>query len=79
MIDALASRRESTPVRKLGFVLITMCAMILAAIGLSASGVGGFDTKNQALIPLDYPSIFLASLVAVAFGVFLHHRLPAAP
>ncbi|HTY60000.1 MAG TPA: SpoIIE family protein phosphatase [Bacteroidota bacterium] len=70
VIDPLASRRESTPVRKLGFLLITMCAMILAAIGLSASGVGGFDTKNQALVPLDYPSIFLASLVAVAFGVF---------
>jgi phosphoserine phosphatase RsbU/P len=70
VIDALASRRESTPVRKLSFVLIAMCAMILAAIGLSASGVGGFDTKNQALVPLDYPSIFLASLVGVAFGVF---------
>ena len=70
VIDALASRRESTPVRKLGFVLITMCAMILAALGLSASGVGGFDTKNQALVPLDYPSIFLASLVAIAFGIF---------
>ena len=70
VIDALASRRESTPVRKLGFALIAMCAMILAAVGLSASGVGGFDTKNQALVPLDYPSIFLASLVAIAFGIF---------
>ena len=70
VIDVLASRRESTPVRKLGFVLIAMCAMILAALGLSASGVGGFDTKNQALVPLDYPSIFLASLVAIAFGIF---------
>jgi sigma-B regulation protein RsbU (phosphoserine phosphatase) len=70
IIDALASRRESTPVRKLGFVLIAMCAMILAALGLSASGVGGFDAKNQALVPLDYPSIFLASLVAIAFGIF---------
>ena len=70
VIDAVASRRESTPVRKLGFVLISVCAMILAALGMSASGVGGFDTKNQVLIPLDYPTIFLASLVAVAFGVF---------
>ena len=70
VIDALASRRESTPVRKLGFVLIIMCAMILVALGLSASGVGGFDTKSQALVPLDYPSIFLASLVAIAFGIF---------
>jgi sigma-B regulation protein RsbU (phosphoserine phosphatase) len=70
VIDVLASRRESTPVRKLGFVLIAMCAMILAALGLSASGVGGFDAKNQALVPLDYPSIFLASLVAIAFGIF---------
>ena len=70
VIDVLASRRESTPVRKLGFVLIAMCAMILATLGLSASGVGGFDAKNQALVPLDYPSIFLASLVAIAFGIF---------
>ena len=70
VIDALASRRESTPLRKLGFVLIAMCAMILVSIGLSVSGVGGFDTKNQALVPLDYPSIFLASLAAVAFGIF---------
>ena len=70
VIDALASRRESTPLRKLGFVLIAMCAMILVSVGLSVSGVGGFDTKNQALVPLDYPSIFLASLAAVAFGVF---------
>jgi sigma-B regulation protein RsbU (phosphoserine phosphatase) len=44
--------------------------MILATLGLSASGVGGFDAKNQALVPLDYPSIFLASLVAIAFGIF---------
>ena len=70
VIDALASRRESTPLRKLWFVLIAMCAMILVSIGLSVSGVGGFDTKNQALVPLDYPSIFLASLAAVAFGIF---------
>ncbi len=70
VVDALASRRESTPVRRLGFILVTMCGMILASIGLSASGVGGFDTKNQALVPLDYPSIFLASLVGLAFGLF---------
>lgn len=70
VIDALASKRENTPVRMLGFILIVMFAMVLSALGLSASGVGGFDTKSQALVPLDYPSIFLASLISVAFGIF---------
>ena len=70
VIDSLASRRESTPVRKLAFALIALGAMILGSLGLSASGVAGFDAKNLTLVPLDYPSIFLASLVGLAFGVF---------
>jgi len=70
VVDAVAARRESTPVRKLGFVFIALCAMILMVIVESVSGIQGFDTKSLTLIPLDYPTIFLSSLVSVVYGIF---------
>ncbi|MEW6510594.1 MAG: GAF domain-containing SpoIIE family protein phosphatase [Bacteroidota bacterium] len=70
LVDAAASRRETTPVRRLGFILIIMGAAIVAGAALSAFGVAGFDMKNLMLVPLDYPTVFLGSLIALAFGLF---------
>jgi serine phosphatase RsbU (regulator of sigma subunit) len=70
IVDAAASRRESTPVKKLGFVLIALMVTVVAGAGFSALGVAGFDAKNLSLVPLDYPTIFLGSLISIGIGVF---------
>ena len=70
VIDATASRRDSTPVKKLGFVLIMMVAIIVAGVGPGLVGVAGFDSKNYSLVPLDYPTVFISSLIALVFGIF---------
>jgi len=69
VVDAAASRRESPPVKKLGFILIVMVIVLLAGVILLLLGVAGFDSKNLSLVPLDYPTIFLGSLIALAFGI----------
>ena len=68
--DATFRRRDQNPVRRLGVLLILMVGMIVVGIVLNALPVAGFDAKNLALIPLDYPTIFVASLEGLAFGIF---------
>lgn len=69
VIDAAASRRDNSPVKKLGFILIVMVIIILAGLIPGLLGVAGFDSKNLSLVPLDYPTIFIGSLTALAFGI----------
>ena len=66
--DVSAALRD--PVRGRGVLLILMVGMIVVGIVLNALPVAGFDAKNLALIPLDYPTIFVASLEGLAFGIF---------
>jgi len=68
--DATFRRRDQNPVRRLGVMLILMVAMIVISVSLNSMPTGGFDAKNLALLPLDYPTIFVASLEGLAFGVF---------
>ena len=68
--DAMFRRRDQNPVRRLGVLLIMMVAIIVVGLGLNSMPVGGFDAKNLALLPLDYPTIFVASLEGLVFGIF---------
>jgi phosphoserine phosphatase RsbU/P len=70
IFERTGDRRDETPIRKLGLALIATAVLTVAALGLLALGVEGFDAKNLSLVPLDYPTVFVGSLVAVAFGLY---------
>ena len=64
------AKREQSPVKKLGLIMISMLIMVvLGAIFISVGG-DGFESKNLSLLPLGYGSIFAASFISVLFGVF---------
>jgi serine phosphatase RsbU (regulator of sigma subunit) len=62
--------RDQRPVRRLGMLLIGLIAIVLAGVALSSAPGDGFDAKNLSLLPLDYPTLFIASLLGVIFGLF---------
>jgi serine phosphatase RsbU (regulator of sigma subunit) len=63
-------RREHAPVRRLGVLLIVTYGVLIASIGFGLTSVAGFDRKNFSLLPLDYPTLFLASVSSVMLGLF---------
>ena len=63
-------QRDQGPMRKLGLLLVTMIVMIVIGTGLGSMPVEGFDSKNYSLSPLDYPTLFVASLLSLMFGLF---------
>ncbi len=65
-----AKSREQTPMRRLGVLLVASYGLLFLGIAFNAISIQGFDRKNLSLLPLDYPSLFLASIVSVLFGVF---------
>ncbi len=69
-VESAFERRDQNPVRKLGILLILMIAIAVAGTVLGNMPVAGFDAKNLSLLPLDYPTIFVSSLLGLAFGVF---------
>jgi serine phosphatase RsbU (regulator of sigma subunit) len=70
IVDALAWHRQSSPVRTFGLMLIVMGGAFVTALALSAIGVDGFDAKSMSLVPRDYPTIFVASLLSLTLGTF---------
>src|SRR5512136_309427 len=48
LINAMVLGRESSPVRKLGIILIVTGGMVVVSLVLGAFGVEGFDAKNLA-------------------------------
>ena len=62
--------REQTPMRRLGVLLVASYGMLFIGIAFNAIAIQGFDRKNLSLLPLDYPTLFLGSIVSVLFGVY---------
>ena len=62
--------RDQSPVKKLGLALIASLIMIVIAVGAGLSHDQGFDTKDLSLLPLDYPTLFLACIISLSFGIF---------
>ena len=69
-IFGTAKRQDQTPMRRVGMLLIASYALLFLGLAFNAVAIQGFDRKNLSLLPLDYPSLFLASIVAILFGVF---------
>ena len=69
-VESVFPRRDQNPVRKLGVQLFLMVGIGALGVVLGAIPVGGFDAKNLSLLPLDYPTIFVASLLGLSFGVW---------
>ena len=62
--------RDQSPIKRLGVLLIAMAASTVVILGLTSAPVGGFDAKNLSLLPLDYPTLFVASLLSLLLGAF---------
>ena len=81
LTTGIATRREGSPVRKIGFLLVALLPLVIATTVLAAIPSGGFESKEFALRPQDFGSIFIASLLSVLIGTFavvvfrLHHDL----
>ncbi len=69
-VESIFPRRDQQPVRKLGVLLILMVGIGVLGFVLGTMPVGGFDAKNLSLLPLDYPTIFIASLLGLFFGIW---------
>jgi sigma-B regulation protein RsbU (phosphoserine phosphatase) len=68
--DLFRLGRSQTPIKTLGFVFIATLMMTIIAIGMETSVANGFDAKDDILIPLDYGTLFVASLLGLTFGIF---------
>lgn len=64
-------QRDQPAPKKLGALVIASVLTLLVSTLLSLSVEEGFETKNLALIPFDYGTIFVANFVAIVFGVFV--------
>ena len=70
VLELSAVNRDQSPVKKLGLVLIASLMMIVLAAGAGLSRDQVFDTKELLLLPLDYPTLFLSSIISLGFGIF---------
>ncbi len=58
------------PVRWLAIQLITLAGFLIAILLLGLLPGNGFDAKDLGLLPLDYPSLFMASLLGLFAAIF---------
>ncbi len=70
LLAPVVGRRDQSPVRKIGLVLILTTVIVLFSVGASALSLQGFDTKALQLSPLDYSTLFVASLMSLLLGAF---------
>ncbi len=63
-------KRAQNPIRRLGLSMIATVAMVMLAAIPALTVQANFDTKNYALLPLDYKALLTATLLAASFGVF---------
>ncbi|HSQ75481.1 MAG TPA: GAF domain-containing SpoIIE family protein phosphatase [Bacteroidota bacterium] len=58
------------PARRLGVLLVITAVFMIGAGLLALLPADGFDAKELTLLPLDYSSLFLASLLGLLAGIF---------
>src|SRR5512146_2795559 len=68
--NSFLTRREQNPMKRLGLLLVAMICAALLTVAISTMSVEGFDAKNLALLPLDYGTLFVASLVSIVLCSF---------
>ncbi len=70
VIHSLFPRGDVNPVRRLGLLLGGTLVTLVGVIALGLLPADGFDAKELSLMPLDYPTLFVASLASILLGVF---------
>ena len=70
LLELVIPLKDQSPVKRMGLTLIGSVAMSIIGMGGSIMLEGGFDSKDYRLLPLGYGSLFTATLVSVAFGLF---------
>jgi serine phosphatase RsbU (regulator of sigma subunit) len=70
LANSLMARRDQNPMRRLGLLLVAVLCALLMSIALTTTSVGGFDAKNLALLPLDYGTLFVSTLLSLILGAF---------
>jgi phosphoserine phosphatase RsbU/P len=70
LANSIMAQRDQNPMKKLGLLLVAMLCALLVTVGLATMSLGGFDAKNLALLPLDYGTLFVASLASLVLGAF---------
>jgi serine phosphatase RsbU (regulator of sigma subunit) len=63
-------RRETTPVRRIGLVLILTTIVGLFVVVVSVLSLAAFDTKASQLTPLDYSTLFTSSVTSLVLGLY---------
>ena len=69
-LQASVSSHAVNPVRRLGVLLVVILVFLFGTGLLSFFPADGFDAKELMLIPLDYASMFVASLLSLLAGIF---------
>ena len=69
-IHTSLATRQDNPVRRLGILLLLTVLVLFGFVLLDRVPVDGFDAKEFALTPLDYPTLFVGSLISIVAGVF---------
>lgn len=69
-LQASLSRHLPNPLRRLGILLLVTAVFLVGVLLLGLVPAQGFDAKELTLTPLDYPSLFLSSLIGLLAGVF---------
>ena len=70
LLEATVPSKNQTPMKSLGFLIVVTIVMVVWAIGLGVAVPNGFDAKSESLIPLDYGTLFVATILAVGFSIF---------
>jgi serine phosphatase RsbU (regulator of sigma subunit) len=70
-LQASVSSHAVNPVRRLGVLLVVILVFLIGTGLLSLFPADGFDAKELMLIPLDYASMFVASLLSLLAGIFV--------
>jgi phosphoserine phosphatase RsbU/P len=70
LTNSIMGRRDQNPMKKLGLLFVAMLCALLLSVALVKMSVDGFDAKNLALLPLDYGTLFVGSLLSLVLGAF---------
>ena len=70
LLELVLPMKDQSPVKRMGLTLIASVVMLVIGIGGSVMLEGAFDSKDYRLLPLGYGSLFTATLVSTAFGLF---------
>lgn len=70
LLELFAPNKGQSGVKRMGAALVA--AVVLGACGVAAAFMldGGFDTKNNTLLPLGYGTLFLSTIISFLFAVF---------